>query len=202
VPGIAADVVNDEGISVRGQVGELVVRKPWIGMTRGFWQDRERYFQTYWNRFADVWVHGDWAAIDDDGLWYILGRSDDTIKIAGKRLGPAEVESVLVGHPAVSEAAAIGVPDPIKGEALVCFCVLKPENETSENLREELRATVADQLGKPLKPEELKFLDDLPKTRNAKIMRRIIRAAYLNQDPGDLSALENPQSVEAVRNAR
>jgi acetyl-CoA synthetase len=202
VPGIAADVVNDEGISVRGQVGELVVRKPWIGMTRGFWQDRERYFQTYWNRFPDVWVHGDWAAIDDDGLWYILGRSDDTIKIAGKRLGPAEVESVLVGHPAVSEAAAIGVPDPIKGEALVCFCVLKPENETSENLREELRATVADQLGKPLKPEELKFLDDLPKTRNAKIMRRIIRAAYLNQDPGDLSALENPQSVEAVRNAR
>jgi acetyl-CoA synthetase len=202
VPGIAADVVNDEGVSVRGQVGELVVRKPWIGMTRGFWQDPERYFQTYWNRFPDVWVHGDWAAIDDDGLWYILGRSDDTIKIAGKRLGPAEVESVLVGHPAVSEAAAIGVPDPIKGEALVCFCVLKPENETSEKLREELRATVAEQLGKPLKPEELKFLDDLPKTRNAKIMRRIIRAAYLNQDPGDLSALENPRSVEAVRNTR
>jgi acetyl-CoA synthetase len=202
VPGIAADVVNDEGISVRGQVGELVVRKPWIGMTRGFWQDRERYFQTYWNRFPDVWVHGDWAAIDDDGLWYILGRSDDTIKIAGKRLGPAEVESVLVSHPAVSEAAAIGVPDAIKGEALVCFCVLKPENETSEKLREELRAAVADQLGKPLKPEALKFLDDLPKTRNAKIMRRIIRASYLNQDPGDLSALENPQSVEAVRNAR
>jgi acetyl-CoA synthetase len=202
VPGIAADVVNDEGISVRGQVGELVVRKPWIGMTRGFWQDRERYFQTYWSRFPDVWVHGDWAAIDEDGLWYILGRSDDTIKIAGKRLGPAEVESVLVGHPAVSEAAAIGVPDPLKGEALVCFCVLKPENETSEKLREELRAAVAEQLGKPLKPEELKFLDDLPKTRNAKIMRRIIRAAYLNQHPGDLSALENPQSVEAVRNAR
>jgi acetyl-CoA synthetase len=202
VPGIAADVVNDEGISVRGQVGELVVRKPWIGMTRGFWQDRERYFQTYWNRFPDVWVHGDWAAIDDDGLWYILGRSDDTIKIAGKRLGPAEVESVLVSHPAVSEAAAIGVPDAIKGEALVCFCVLKPENETSEKLREELRAAVADQLGKPLKPEALKFLDDLPKTRNAKIMRRIVRAAYLDQNPGDLSALENPQSVEAVRNAR
>jgi acetyl-CoA synthetase len=201
VPGIAADVVNDQGVSVRGQVGELVVRKPWIGMTRGFWQDRERYVQTYWSRFPDVWVHGDWAAIDNDGLWYILGRSDDTIKIAGKRLGPAEVESVLVGHPAVSEAAAIGVPDPIKGEALVCFCVLKPQNETSEQLREELRAAVAEQLGKPLKPEELKFLDDLPKTRNAKIMRRIIRAAYLNQDPGDLSALENPQSVEAVRNA-
>jgi acetyl-CoA synthetase len=201
VPGIDADVVNEEGASIRGQVGELVVRKPWIGMTRGFWKDPERYFQTYWSRFPDVWVHGDWAAVDEDDLWYILGRSDDTIKIAGKRLGPAEVESVLVGHPAVSEAAAIGVPDPVKGEALGCFCVLKPGTEASEKLREELRARVADQLGKPLRPEVLKFLDDLPKTRNAKIMRRIIRAAYLNRDPGDLSALENPQSVEAVRNA-
>ncbi|TMA13120.1 MAG: AMP-dependent synthetase [Deltaproteobacteria bacterium] len=201
VPGIAADVVNEKGKSVRGQVGELVVRKPWIGMTRGFWNDSERYSQTYWSRFPDVWVHGDWAAVDEDGLWYILGRSDDTIKIAGKRLGPAEVESVLVGHPAVSEAAAIGVPDPIKGEALVCFCVLKPASAASEKLREELRARVAEQLGKPLKPEVLKFLDDLPKTRNAKIMRRIIRAAYLNQEPGDLSALENPHSVDAVRKA-
>ncbi len=108
---------------------------------------------------------------------------------------------MLVGHPAVSEAAAIGVPDPLKGEALVCFCVLKPESKASEKLREELRAMVAEQLGKPLKPEVLKFIDDLPKTRNAKIMRRIIRASYLDQDPGDLSALENPQSVEAVRNA-
>jgi acetyl-CoA synthetase len=201
VPGIAADVVDENGSSVRGQVGELVVRRPWIGMTRGFWKDPERYFQTYWSRFPDVWVHGDWAAVDEDGLWYILGRSDDTIKIAGKRLGPAEVESVLVGHPAVSEAAAIGVPDPLKGEALVCFCVLKPESTASEKLREELRAKVSEELGKPLRPQVLKFLDDLPKTRNAKIMRRIIRASYLDQDPGDLSALENPQSVEAVRNA-
>jgi acetyl-CoA synthetase len=202
VPGIAADVVNEEGKSVRGAVGELVVRRPWIGMTRGFWNDPERYIQTYWNRFSDVWVHGDWAAVDDDGQWYILGRSDDTIKIAGKRLGPAEVESVLAGHPAVSEAAAIGVPDPLKGEALVCFCVLKPGNDASETLREELRERVAEQLGKPLKPEVVKFLDDLPKTRNAKIMRRIIRAAFLSEDPGDLSALENPRSVDAVRSAR
>jgi acetyl-CoA synthetase len=201
VPGIAADVVDEEGRSVRGEVGELVVRKPWIGMTRGFWKDPDRYFEAYWSRFPDVWVHGDWAAVDEDGLWYILGRSDDTIKIAGKRLGPAEVESVLVGHPAVSEAAAIGVPDPIKGQALVCFCVLKPGSEASEKLREELSHRVAEQLGKPLKPDVVKFLDDLPKTRNAKIMRRIIRAAYLNQEPGDLSALENPRSVESVRDA-
>ena len=125
-PGIAADVVDDQGRPVRNQVGELVVRAPWIGMTRGFWNDPERYLQTYWSRFPGVWVHGDWAAIDEDGLWYILGRSDDTIKIAGKRLGPAEVESVLVDDPAVLEAAAIGVPDELKGQALVCFCVLRP----------------------------------------------------------------------------
>jgi acetyl-CoA synthetase len=114
-PGIAADVVDDQGRPVRNQVGELIVRTPWIGMTRGFWNDDERYVQAYWSRFPDVWVHGDWAAIDDDGLWYILGRSDDTIKVAGKRLGPAEVESVLVDDPAVLEAAAIGVPDEMKG---------------------------------------------------------------------------------------
>ncbi|HKA34681.1 MAG TPA: AMP-binding protein, partial [Candidatus Binatia bacterium] len=201
LPGIAADVVNEEGRSVRGEVGELVVRKPWIGMTRGFWNDAERYRQTYWSRFPDVWVHGDWAAVDKDGMWYILGRSDDTIKIAGKRLGPAEVESILACHPSVSEAAAVGVPDPIKGEALVCFCVLKPSSAASEELREELRNNVAAQLGKPLKPETVKFVDDLPKTRNAKIMRRIVRAAYLGEDPGDLSALENPRSVVAVRSA-
>ena len=115
------------------QVGELVIRQPWIGMTRGFWRDPQRYLETYWSRFPNVWVHGDWAAVDGDGLWYILGRSDDTIKIAGKRLGPAEVESVLVGHPAVSEAAAIGVPDELKGEALVCFCVLKQSSSSAES---------------------------------------------------------------------
>jgi len=199
LPGIAADVVDEQGRPVRNQVGELVVREPWIGMTRGFWKDPERYLQTYWSRFPDVWVHGDWAAIDDDGLWYILGRSDDTIKVAGKRLGPAEVESVLVEHHMVSEAAAIGVPDPIKGEALVCFCVLKHGQQASEELCEELKGCVAQHLGKPLKPTALKFLSDLPKTRNAKIMRRVLRAAYLNQDPGDLSALENPQSLEEIR---
>ena len=199
-PGIAADVVDDQGRSVRNQVGELVVRAPWIGMTRGFWRDAERYEQTYWSRFPDTWVHGDWAAIDDDGLWYILGRSDDTIKIAGKRLGPAEVESVLVEHPAVLEAAAIGVPDPAKGQALVCFCVLKTGQAGSSELSDALKSLVATRLGKPLRPAAIEFVTDLPKTRNAKVMRRVIRAAYLGDEPGDLSALENPQAVEAIRN--
>jgi len=198
-PGIAADVVDDQGRPVRNQVGELIVRAPWIGMTRGFWNDPDRYFQTYWARFPDVWVHGDWAAIDEDGLWYILGRSDDTIKIAGKRLGPAEVESVLVDDPAVLEAAAIGVPDEMKGQALVCFCVLRPGHAPNRDLTARLTALVIERLGKPLKPKAIEFVRDLPKTRNAKVMRRVIRAAYLGDAPGDLSSLENPQAVADIR---
>jgi acetyl-CoA synthetase len=201
LPGMAADVVNEEGKPVRGQVGELVIRQPWIGMTRGFWRDPQRYLETYWSRFPNVWLHGDWAAVDDDGLWYILGRSDDTIKVAGKRIGPAEVESVLASHPAVSEAAAIGVPDEIKGEALVCFCVLKPNHASNDRLRDELKSRVAMSLGKALAPQSVKFPADLPKTRNAKLMRRIIRAAYLGEDPGDVSSLENPLAIEELKRA-
>ena len=197
-PGIAADVVDDEGMPIRNRVGELVVRAPWIGMTRGFWRDPQRYLETYWSRFSGVWVHGDWAAIDDDGLWYILGRSDDTIKIAGKRVGPAEVESVLVEHPSVLEAAAVGVPDALKGQALVCFCVLRPGQPASAELSTELEAFVASRLGKPMRPHAVAFVADLPKTRNAKVMRRVIRAAYLGQPPGDLSSLENPQAVAEI----
>jgi acetyl-CoA synthetase len=201
-PGIAADVVDDQGRPVRNQVGELVVRAPWIGMTHGFWRDPERYEQTYWSRFPGVWVHGDWAAIDADGLWYILGRSDDTIKIAGKRLGPAEVESVLVEHPAVIESAAIGIPDAAKGQALVCFCVLRPGETVRPGLAEELKAMVAARLGKPLRPAAIEFVRELPKTRNAKVMRRVIRSAYLREDPGDLSSLENPGAVGEIQAVR
>ena len=194
-PGIAADVVNVEGVSVRNQVGELVIRAPWIGMTRGFWKDEARYLDSYWSTFEDVWVHGDWAAIDEDGMWYILGRSDDTIKVAGKRLGPAEVESVLVNHPAVIEAAAIGVPHAIKGSELICFCVLASGQAPSEALGSELRAKVAAEMGKPLQPKHIHFVSDLPKTRNAKVMRRIIRSVYLGENPGDTSSLVNPAIV-------
>jgi acetyl-CoA synthetase len=199
LPGIAADVVDAEGRSVRGEVGELVIRNPWPGMTRGFWGDRQRYLDTYWSRFEDVWVHGDWAYVDpEDGLWYVLGRSDDTIKVAGKRLGPAEVESVLVGHPAVAEAAAIGVPDELKGEALVCFVILRPKREASDALAAELQQLVADALGKPLRPKAVHFVGDLPRTRNAKILRRVVRSIYTGADPGDLSSLENPSALAAI----
>jgi acetyl-CoA synthetase len=199
LPGMAADVVDENGKSVRGQVGELVIREPWIGMTRGFWKDHERYIETYWSRFPDVWVHGDWAAIDNDGLWYILGRSDDTIKIGGKRVGPAEVESILVAHPQVSEAAAIGVPDSIKGEALICFCVLKKGANGDLTLAGELKKNVGRDLGKALAPREVVFVADIPKTRNAKVMRRIVRAAYLGEKLGDTTALENPASLDEIK---
>ncbi len=200
-PGMAADVVDEAGTPVRGAVGELVVRQPWIGMTRGFWKDPERYLEAYWNRIPDVWVHGDFAAIDEDDLWYILGRSDDTIKVAGKRVGPAEVENVLVAHPLVSEAAAIGVPDELKGQAVVGFAVLQPGAVASEDLRAELENRVARELGRPLAPKEVRFVRDIPKTRNAKVMRRVIRSAYLGESPGDLSALVNPEAVEEIQKA-
>jgi len=201
LPGMAADVVDERGLPVRNAVGELIIRQPWIGMTRGFWKDSQRYLETYWSRFPNVWVHGDWAAVDEDGFWYILGRSDDTIKVAGKRLGPAEVESVLVSHPAVNEAAAIGVPDEVKGESLCCFCVLKQRGQTYDAgvLAKELQSLVASELGRPLMPRSIHFVSELPKTRNAKVMRRVIRAAYLGEAPGDLSALENPGAMEEIR---
>lgn len=201
VPGIAADVLDEEGNSTRSEVGELVIKEPWIGMTRGFWKDSERYLKTYWSRFPGIWVHGDWALRDGDDLWYILGRSDDTINVAGKRLGPAEVESILVRHPAVAEAAAVGVPDAVKGQAVACFCVLHPDWEPDEELRAALLDQVAIELGKPLKPRDVRFVDTLPKTRTAKIMRRVIRAVYLGKELGDISSLEDPAAIEAVRRA-
>ncbi len=210
LPGMDAEVVDENGNSVRGRIGELVIRQPWIGMTRGFWQNNQRYLETYWSRFPNVWVHGDFAAVDDDGLWYILGRSDDVIKVAGKRLGPAEVESALARHPAVQESAAIGVPDEVKGEVVVCFVMLKAGaagnketgiqgNRGNEEIERELRQLLAEELGKALLPKAIYFVSDLPRTRNAKIMRRVARAVYLGNDPGDVSALENPKAVEEIR---
>jgi acetyl-CoA synthetase len=203
VPGMDADIVDDAGNPVRGHVGELVVRQPWPGMTNGFWHDEERYVKTYWSRFPNVWVHGDWASVDDEGYWFIHGRSDDTINVAGKRVGPAEYESALVAHPAVKEAAAISVPDDIKGESVVCLVIVRPGVAETEALRKELSGRAAADLGKALAPKAVKFVDDLPRTRNLKMMRRVARGRYLKSaDLGDLSALENPASLEAIDAAR
>ncbi len=200
VPGIAADVADAAGRALRGAVGELVIRRPWPGMTRGFWRDPDKYLTTYWKRFPDVWVHGDWARIDEDGFWYIEGRSDDTLKVAGKRIGPAEVESAATAHAAVLEAAAIGVPHELKGEVIVVFVVLRPGHTAAAGLAGEIAESIAQRLGRPLRPDAVRFVTDLPKTRNAKVLRRVIRAAYLGKDDlGDLSSLENPEAVGAIR---
>jgi acetyl-CoA synthetase len=198
---MAADVLDENGNSIKNAVGELVIKAPWIGMTRGFWKDDQRYLDAYWSRWENIWVHGDFAAIDNDGLWYILGRSDDTIKIAGKRLGPAEVESILVRHADIVEAAAIGVPHDVKGSELILFAVTRLGVERSAALRQQLHEMVVAEMGKPLAPKAILFVSDLPKTRNAKVMRRMIRAAYLGLDLGDTSSLVNPQAVEEVTRA-
>ena len=193
--GLDMDVFDDGGSPVRGEVGELVCKRPWPGMTRGIWRDPERYLDTYWRRFPGVWTHGDWASVDEDGYWFLHGRSDDTLNVAGKRIGPAELESAAVSHPGVSEAAAIGVPHEVKGEVPWLFCVRAPGEDLSE---EDVARSVTAELGKAFKPERVLFVPSLPKTRSAKIVRRAVRATALGQDPGDLSTLENPDSLEEV----
>jgi acetyl-CoA synthetase len=192
--GMAADVFDADGMPVRGKVGELVVREPWPGMTKGLWDGPERYLESYWNRYEDTWLQGDLAYIDPDGYWFLLGRSDDTIMLAGKRVGPAEIESLLVDDPDVVEAAAVGVPDEARGEALVCFVVLHARADPDAVLPR-LLSSVQDREGKALRPRAVHAVRALPKTRNGKVMRRVAKAVYLGEDPGDLTALESPESL-------
>ena len=196
--GMAVDVFDDAGHSVRGVVGELVCTKPWPGMTRGLFRDPQRYLDTYWSRFPNVWWHGDFASVSDDGQWFLHGRSDDTIKLAGKRLGPAEVETAVVAHPSVVEAAAVGVPDELKGEALWIFVVTAPGVAPTDALRAELVQRVVADLGPSFKPAEVRFTRALPKTRSAKVLRRAIRAVVTGDEPGDLSGLEDASTLDAI----
>ncbi|MCE3551167.1 AMP-binding protein [Pseudonocardia sp. RS11V-5] len=200
--GMDVDVVDAAGEPVRGEVGELVCRQPWPAMTRGIWRDRERYLEAYWSTFPGLWRHGDHAVVDADGQWFLRGRSDDVMNVAGKRLAPAEVEAVLIAHPAVAEAAVVGVPDAKKGEAVWAFWVPRTDATASdEELAETLRRRVGEELGRPFAPSLIRRVDQLPKTRSAKIMRRAVRAAALGQDPGDLSGAENPEALDVVRAA-
>jgi acetyl-CoA synthetase len=199
--GMAVDVFDDAGHPLRGEVGELVCTKPWPGMTRGLWNDPQRYLDTYWSRYPGVWWHGDFASIAADGQWFLHGRSDDTIKLAGKRLGPAEVETVVVGHPSVVEAAAVGVPDPVKGEALWVFVVVGAGVDANDALRAELTTLVADHLGSSFRPSAVRFTTALPKTRSAKVLRRAIRSVVTGAAPGDLSGLEDTGTLDAVAHA-
>lgn len=199
VPGMVADVVDGSGQSLRNGVGELVLREPWVGMTNGIWKDPDRYEKTYWSRFPDTWVHGDFAEIDEDGFWYIRGRSDDTLNVAGKRIGPAELESAAVAHSGVREAAAIGVPHPTKGDSAIVFVVPAGAERLGEGVEDEIRRAIGERLGAALRPERVVIVSDLPKTRNAKIMRRVIRAAWLGLQQGEMSALENPPAEADIR---
>jgi len=200
-PGLGMDVdcFDEDGNSIRGSVGHLVLKQPAPSLTKSFLGDDARYLATYFERFGEnVWYHGDWAFVDEDGFWFLQGRSDDTINVAGKRVGPAEVEAAIVEHPAASEAAAVGVPDDLKGEDVVVFVVLKPGAEESEALRRELSDAVVASLGKTLRPKDVRFVDALPKTRSAKIVRGVIKRRWLDQDVGDLASVENPDAVEAI----
>ena len=197
--GMDVDVVDDSGQRLRGSVGELVCRQPWPAMTRGIWRDDERYREAYWSTFPGMWRHGDYALADADGGWSILGRSDDVMNVAGKRVAPAEIESVIAADPAVAESAVVGIPDDAKGEAVWAFYVKSPGAEDEETVRARLRQRVARELGKPFAPYRVVRVPQLPKTRSAKILRRAVRAAVLDSDPGDLSGAENPEAVEQIR---
>ena len=199
VPGMDVDIYDENGQSVKNEVGELVIKQPWVGMTKGFYQDNERYEKTYWNRYPDTWCHGDWVICDEEGFYTITGRSDDTLNVAGKRIGPAELESIYVEHEAVVEAGVIGVPHEVKGESPIAFVVIKENRKPESELIEELTSHAIHRLGKAIAPREVYIVEDLPKTRNAKVMLRAIRTAYLGEDAGDLSALENPESVDYIK---
>lgn len=198
-PGMDIDVFNEDGESTRDEVGYLVCKQPAPSMTRGLWNKPAKYIEEYWSKWDNIWNHGDWAKVDEDGYWFLYGRADDTINVAGRRVGPAEVEDALMDHEAVAEAAAIGIPDEIKGEKIGTFVVLSKQFNSSEELRNELISHVADLLGKVDRPSVLEFVPDLPKTRSAKIMRRVIRSKYIGEeDIGDLSSCQNPESIENI----
>jgi acetyl-CoA synthetase len=198
--GVGLAIVDESGRAVPdGSVGELVLRHANIGMTRSLWRDDVRYLESYWNLIPGFWVHGDFVRRDPDGLYYILGRSDDTIKVSGKRTGPTEIENLLTATGTVSEVAAIGVPDPVKGSTIVCVCVPMPGVEAGAALAQRLSQAVVDGMGASYRPAAVVFVDELPRTRNLKVMRRVVRAVYVGGDPGDLSALVNPHTVENLR---
>ena len=201
VPGTGADLVGADGVSLgHDETGELVMRSPSIGLTRGLWHDPDRYLDSYWSRLPGIWLHGDFVSRDSDGMWYVHGRSDDTLKIAGKRTGPSEIEALLMATGLLQDAAVIGVPDPIKGAAVVCLCIAHPGTDQATAV-ETLSKAVTAGLGGAFKPSKVAFVADLPRTRNMKVMRRVVRAAWLGEEPGDLSTLVNPEAVTSIRSA-
>ncbi len=196
-PGIDITVTDAAGTPVVGEIGELVIRTPFVGMTASFWQDDDRYLDSYWSQIPGVWVHGDLATRFEDGSFLLMGRSDDTLKVAGKRLGPAEVEDIVLQLDGVSETAAVGMADTVKGQKLVVFVVPRPGPDDPA-LAERVASAVADRLGKPFRPARVHVVRQLPKTRSGKVMRRLIRQSYGDEPTGDLSSLDNPEALDAI----
>jgi acetyl-CoA synthetase len=195
-PGINLDVFDEEGNSVKEKDGYLVIKSPWPGMTRGLLNDNQRYLETYWSRFENIWFHGDYVFVDNDGLWYMKGRADDVINVSGHRMSTAEIEHAAISHEMVSDAASISIPDDITGEAIILFVV--PEEKTDADLDVEISNFISEKIGKLAKPKFVYVLSDLPKTRTGKIMRRLLKAKFLGLELGDLSSLENPQVLNEI----
>jgi acetyl-CoA synthetase len=200
-PGIAVDVVDSEGRPLVGSIGELAVLEPFVGMTRSFWNDNARYLETYWRTVPGMWIHGDLAIRTPAGCFFLRGRSDDTIKVAGKRLGPAEVEEVLMELPGVNEVAAIGVDDPDKGQMLVVFVIASGAEQANTGFPNEIARHVEKRVGRAFRPKRVHIVGQLPKTRSAKVMRRLIRSVYCNLPLGDLSSLDNPAALDEISRA-
>jgi len=199
IPGMGADIVDHAGNAIEtGEMGELVMRHSSIGLTKSLWKDDDRYFKNYWNVIQDFWVHGDLASKDEDGHWYLHGRSDDTIKVSGKRIGPAEIENIIMHTGKVSEVAAVGIPDPMKGSEIIVTCVVMPKIEESEALANRFTILITEALGKSFRPKKILFVKELPKTRNMKTMRRSVRSALTGQPSGDTSSLVNPDALKEI----
>ncbi len=202
--GMDIDVVDHSGESIKedNERGFLVARDSCPSMTKSLWSGDERYIREYWSTFEDMWDHGDWAQKDAEGFWFLHGRADDALNVAGRKVGPAEIEGVLIDHDAVNQAAAVGVPDDTTGTAVVAYVILEDGEGESDGLKDELRARIGEEHGKPFRPREILFVEEFPKTQSGKIIRRAIEAAYTGEDLGDLSSLENPESLEALEEAR
>ncbi|MFW5984141.1 MAG: acyl-CoA synthetase, partial [Halobacteria archaeon] len=202
--GMDIDIVDDSGESIKDthERGYLVARDSCPSMTKSLWSGDERYLEEYWSTWDDVWDHGDWALMDEDGMWFLLGRADDALNVAGRKVGPAEIESVLMDHDDVNQSAAVGVPDETTGTAVVCYVIPEEDADTGDKLRGELRTLVGEEHGKPFRPREILFVDDLPRTQSGKIIRRAVSAAHQGEDPGDLSSMENPEALEEIKENR
>jgi acetyl-CoA synthetase len=198
-PGMAAQILDDAGNPVpAGVTGYLACTKPAPSMTRGIWGQPDRYIETYWSKWPHIWHHGDWASVDEDGCWYLHGRADESMNVAGRKVGPAEVEDALIEHPGVSEAAVIGVPDEIKGESIVGFVVPKPGNDPTPEWLATVALTVVQSLGPTFRPKAVHAVRELPKTQSGKIVRRLIRAKYLGEALGDTSTVQNPAALDEM----